>query len=103
MGRGKAVNGKPLTEIVVGTDAPEAELKQVFDPNVSLKITMGLTPKDNAMARIDNLMDIYTGKVDPDKFILILTEDKQIDYWSADVKEVEAWLKDQYMVDAKLK
>ena len=103
MGRGKAVNGKPLTEIVVGTDAPEAELKQVFDPSVSLKVTMGLTPKDNAMARIDNLMDIYTGKVDPDKFILILTEDKQIDYWSADVKEVEAWLKDQYMVEAKLK
>ncbi len=40
-GRGKMDNGKPLTEIVASVDFDEVEMKQVYDPNSSLKLSMG--------------------------------------------------------------
>lgn len=95
-GRGKAVNGVCETEILVSTDAPETELRDIYDPNKSLKVTMGLTPKDNAIARIDNLMDIYLGKVPQNEFLLIETFDKQIDYWNTSASEAAEWFNEQY-------
>ncbi len=95
-GRGKAVGGKCLTEILVSTDAPENELREIFDPTSSLKVTMGLTPKDNAIARIDNLMNIYLGKVPQDEFIVIETFDKEIDFWNTTPKEAADWFNEQY-------
>lgn len=96
-GRGKAVNGVPQTEILCSTDAPETELKYIYDSTSSLKITMGLTPKDNAIARIDNLFDIYTGKVAQDKYIEVKTFDFEIDYWNVDPKVAQDWFNEQYM------
>lgn len=96
-GRGKAVDGVPQTEILVSTDAPESELINLYDSTCSLKVTMGLTPKDNAIARIDNLMDIYTGAVAQDEYIEIPTYDFQIDYWNTDVKDAQDWYNEQYM------
>jgi len=95
-GRGKAVDGKCLTEILVSTDAPANELEEIFDPTSSLKITMGLTPKDNAIARIENLVDIYLGKVPQDEFLVIETYDKEIDYWNTTPEEAAAWFNEQY-------
>jgi ribose transport system substrate-binding protein len=95
-GRGVAVDGVPVTEILVSTDAPETELRDIYDPTKSLKVTMGLTPKDNAIARIDNLFDIYTGKTPQDEFLVIETYDKEIDYWNTSAAEAAAWFNEQY-------
>ena len=43
-GRGVMDNGVPLTEIVASVDFDETEYKQVYDPNSSLKLSMGLPP-----------------------------------------------------------
>ncbi len=64
-GRGKFDNGKPLTEIVASVDFDETEYKQVFDPNSSLKMSMGLPPVETGQGRIDLIMDIANCKVDP--------------------------------------
>ena len=47
-GRGKFDNGKPLTEIVASVDFDEVEMKLVYDPNSSLKLSMGLPPVETA-------------------------------------------------------
>ena len=62
-GRGKFDNGKPLTEIVASVDFDEVEMKQVYDPNSSLKLSMGLPPIETADGRIDLIMDVASGKV----------------------------------------
>jgi len=62
-GRGKFDNGKPLTEIVASVDFDEVEMKQVYDPNSSLKLSMGLPPVETARGRIDLIMDVASGKV----------------------------------------
>ena len=62
-GRGMMDNGKPLTEIVASVDFDEVEMKQVYDPNSSLKLSMGLPPIETGRGRIDLIMDIASGKV----------------------------------------
>jgi ABC-type sugar transport system substrate-binding protein len=62
-GRGKMDNGKPLTEIVASVDFDEVEMKSVYDPNSSLKFSMGLPPIETGRGRIDLIMDIVNGKV----------------------------------------
>ena len=96
-GRGKAVDGVPQTEIVASTDAPEQELMMLFDPTNSLKITMSMTPKDNALARIDNLVDIRLGNIPQDEFLIIYTSNKAIDFWNNKPEDVIAFFNDQYM------
>ncbi|MEW5956327.1 MAG: substrate-binding domain-containing protein, partial [Chloroflexota bacterium] len=61
-GRGKMDNGKPLTEIVCSVDFDEVEFKEVYDPNSSLKLSMGLPPIETARGRIDLIMDVASGK-----------------------------------------
>ena len=65
-GRGKMDNGKPLTEIVASVDFDEVEMKQVYDPNSSLKLSMGLPPIETSHGRIDLIMDVASGKVPTD-------------------------------------
>jgi hypothetical protein len=62
-GRGKFANGKPLTEIVAGVDFDATQLKQIYDPTSSLKLSMGLPPIETADGRIDLIMDVASGKV----------------------------------------
>lgn len=62
-GRGVFNNGKPLTEIVCSVDFDEVEFKSVYDPNSSLKLSMGLPPIETAQGRIDLIMDVKNGKV----------------------------------------
>ena len=96
-GRGKAEDGVCLTEIVVSTDAPEQEIIDIFDPTTSLKITMSMTPKDNAIARLDNLVDIRLGNVPQDELLIINTYDKAIDFWNTDPADAIAFFNEQYM------
>jgi ribose transport system substrate-binding protein len=102
-GRGKAVNGVPETEILVGTDATEAELVKIFDPSSSFKVTMGLTPRENAILKVDTIVKAYLGEIDPDKRQTIEATDKEIDYWSADIDEIQTWLEEEYMTEVNLK
>jgi len=95
-GRYKAVDGKPLTEIVVSTDAPESEIRDVYDPTKALKLTMGLTPKENAMARMDTLVGIYKGEIPQWELIEVVTYDYYIDFWSIPAADAVAWFNEQY-------
>jgi ABC-type sugar transport system substrate-binding protein len=62
-GRGKMNNGKALTEIVCACDFDEVQFKQVYDPNCSLKLSIGLPPIETGQGRIDLMMDVKNGKV----------------------------------------
>jgi ABC-type sugar transport system substrate-binding protein len=95
-GRGKAVDGKPATEILVGTDATGEEMKLLYDGSSSFKVTMGLTPKDNGKKIIDTIVAVMLGQIDPDKKVTIDTFDKEFDFWSTTIEDARTWYKDQY-------
>jgi hypothetical protein len=44
-------------------DFDESEYKQVYDPNSSLKLSMGLPPLETGRGRIDLIMDVASGKI----------------------------------------
>lgn len=99
LGRGKMDNGVPLTEILCSVDCPENELISIFDPNSSLKMSMGLPPKETAMVRIDTMMKIYTGELKQidENAETIYVPNKLIGYWSQkDVKEAVDWYNEQF-------
>jgi len=99
-GRGKADGSEEamcLTEIVCSTDAPEQEIKDLYDPSLSLKVTMSMTPKDNAIARIDNLVQIRLGQIDQYTYMEINTYDQELDYWNTKPEDAIAFFNDQYM------
>lgn len=98
-GRGLAVDGVPQTEILVGTDATEQELINIFDPTCSFKVTMGLTPKENGILKVDTLMKVYTGEIDPDTAEVINATDLEIDFWNSDIEDIQAWMEEEYMTE----
>ena len=98
LGRGKFSNGKPATEIVASVDFDSVEFEQVYDPNSSLKVSMGLPPVETARGRIDLIMDVANGKVEPkanpakEFFYKAYT----ISYWTMTKDEAAKWLKAQF-------
>jgi ABC-type sugar transport system substrate-binding protein len=102
-GRGKFDNGKPLTEIVASVDFDEVEMKSVYDPNSSLKLSMGLPPIETARGRIDLIMDIASGKVSPTSqpaeefFYKAYT----ISYWTMPREDTVKWLNEQFGTNVK--
>jgi ABC-type sugar transport system substrate-binding protein len=102
-GRGKAKDGVPLTEIIVGTDAPQSELVKVFDPNSSFKITQGLTPKENAILKVDTMMAMIKGEIPMDKEKVVDAHDMEIDYWNSNIDDTQKWLEEQYFTKIDLK
>ncbi len=98
LGRGKFDNGKPLTEIVASVDFDAVEHEHVFDPNSSLKVSMGLPPVETARGRIDLIMDVVNGKVDmksdpaEEHFYKAYT----ISYWSMEEGDAKSWLETQF-------
>jgi ABC-type sugar transport system substrate-binding protein len=97
-GRGKFNNGKPLTEIVCSVDFDEVEIKEVYDPNCSLKLSMGLPPIETARGRIDLIMDIKNGKVkmtdQPAKEFFYKAYN--ISYWTMSRPDAVKWLNTQF-------
>jgi ABC-type sugar transport system substrate-binding protein len=97
-GRGKFDNGKPLTEIVASVDFDEVEYKQVFDPNSSLKMSMGLPPLETGRGRIDLIMDVAAGKIP------MATDPAQEEFykaynvspWTMSEAEAVEWLNTQF-------
>jgi ribose transport system substrate-binding protein len=102
-GRGKAKDGKCLTEIVVGTDATEAELIKVFDPQSSFKITQGLQPAVNGAAEVDLMVKIKKGEIQMTEYIVVDTYNKFISYWDTSLDEAQKFLSYQYFSEVDLK
>jgi ABC-type sugar transport system substrate-binding protein len=97
-GRGKFDNGKPLTEIVSSVDFDEVEFKQVYDPNSSLKLSMGLPPIETSHGRIDLIIDVLSGKVDPtsqpaEEFFY---KAYNISFWTMPEADAAEWLNTQF-------
>jgi ABC-type sugar transport system substrate-binding protein len=97
-GRGKMDNGTPLTEIVCSVDFDEVEMKSVYDPSSSLKLSMGLPPIETARGRIDLIMDIKNGKVEmtsqpAEEFFY---KAYNISYWTMPREEAVTWLNTQF-------
>jgi ABC-type sugar transport system substrate-binding protein len=102
-GRGKFVNGKPATEIVCSVDFDEVEMKSVYDPNTSLKLSMGLPPIETARGRIDLIMDVKNGKVKPtaqpaQEFFY---KAYNISFWTMPRADAVKWLNDQFGTTVK--
>ena len=102
-GRGKFKNGKPLTEIVCSVDFDEVEMKSLYDPNSSLKLSMGLPPKETARGRIDLIMDVKSGKVQQvsqpaQEFFY---KAYNISYWTMSRAKAVKWLNDQFGTSVK--
>ena len=103
VGRGKMDNGEPLSEIVSSINFDETEYKQVYDPNSSLKLSMGLPPKETARGRIDLIMDVKNGTVAPtaqpavEKFYKAY----DISYWTMPRAGAATWLNDQFGTNIK--
>ncbi|MFN2209396.1 MAG: substrate-binding domain-containing protein [Candidatus Promineifilaceae bacterium] len=97
-GRGTMDNGVPTTEIVASVDFDEVEYNEMYDPNSSLKLSMGLPPKETARGRIDLIMDIASGKTaqisDPAEEFFY--EAFNINYWDWPQEKAAAWLNDQF-------
>ena len=56
-------NGVPTTEIVVSVDCPVSELKAIYDPNSSLKMSLGLPPIQTSEKIIDIIVGVYLGEI----------------------------------------
>jgi hypothetical protein len=97
-GRGVMENGVPLTEIVASVDFDEVEYKEVYDPNSSLKLSMGLPPVETARGRIDLIMDIATGKVDPTSQPAkeYFYKAYNISFWTMAEADAAGWLNTQF-------
>ena len=98
LGRGKFADGKPLTEIVASVDFDAVEFEQVFDPNSSLKVSMDLPPLETAQGRIDLIMDVLDGKVEPksDPAQEYFYKAYTISYWSMEKEDAQNWLNAQF-------
>jgi hypothetical protein len=98
VGRGKFDNGKPLTEIVASVDADEIEIKSIYDPNSSLKLSMGLPPIETGRGRIDLIFDIAAGKVAPssqpaEEFFY---KAYNVSFWTMSEDDAIQWLNEQF-------
>jgi ABC-type sugar transport system substrate-binding protein len=102
-GRGKAVKGKPVSEIVIGTDATEGELLKLFNPSSSFKITQGLQPSVNAKTECDLLMKLINGEKAWDQWEVVDTFDKFMSYWSMKVEDGTKFLQQEYFSKVDLK
>ena len=98
LGRGTFDNGTPLTEIVASVDFDSVEFDQVYDPNSSLKLSMGLPPVETAQGRIDLIMDVVNGDVaastnPAEEFFY---KAYTVSYWTMPEADAQQWLDDQF-------
>jgi ABC-type sugar transport system substrate-binding protein len=102
-GRGKFDNGKPLTEIVASVDFDEVEMKEVYDPNSSLKLSMGLPPVETARGRIDLIMDVLNGKVAPTSTPAeeYFYKAYNVSFWTMPREDAVTWLNSQFGTNVK--
>ncbi|NKB53365.1 MAG: substrate-binding domain-containing protein [Rhizobiaceae bacterium] len=98
LGRGKFKDGKPVTEIVASVDFDTVEFGQIYDPNSSLKVSMGLPPVETAQGRIDLVMDVVKGKVPSSSKTAeeFFYKAYTISYWTMPEADAKTWLEAQF-------
>jgi ribose transport system substrate-binding protein len=102
-GRGKAKNGKPLTEIFVGTDGSEGEMLKIADPTSSFKLTMALAPAENAKILFDTLEKIVNGEIDMYSDYFTVVHDILINGWDMDLDEMQKFIEYEYFSKLDIK
>lgn len=102
-GRGQAKDGIPETELFVGTDGSEQEAIKIYDPESSLKLTMALSPKNNAKAHLQTLIKMINGEVQADSDYEVEVTDVVMDYWNTSVEDFQTFLTDEYFSTIDLK
>jgi ABC-type sugar transport system substrate-binding protein len=98
LGRGTFDDGTPVTEIVASVDFDSVEFDQVYDPNSSLKLSIGLPPVETAQGRIDLIMDVINGDVEAtsDPAEEYFYKAYPISYWTMAQEEAQQWLDAQF-------
>lgn len=98
LGRGTFEDGKPVTEIVASVDFDSVEFDGVYDPESSLKLSMGLPPIETAQGRIDLIMDVINGDVaataDPAEEFFYKAY--PISFWTMPEADASEWLGAQF-------
>lgn len=102
-GRGQAEDGIPKTELFVGTDGSEQEAIKIYDPDSSLKLTMALSPKNNAKVHLQTLIKMMDGEIEPTSDYEVEVTDVVMDYWSTSIDDFQAFLTDEYFSTIDLK
>lgn len=102
-GRGTMKNGVPTTEIVCSVDFDEVEMKSVYDPNSSLKLSMGLPPIETSHARIDSLFAIKDGTLKQVSQPAVETYCKayNISFYTMTRDDAVKWLNEQFGTSVK--
>ena len=103
-GRGTMDNGVPTTEIVASVDFDEVEYNQIYDPNSSLKLSMGLPVVETARGRIDLIMDVAKGDVartnqPAEEFFYPAFN---MSYWTTPQAEAAQWLNEQFGAEVEV-
>lgn len=97
-GRGKMKDGVPTTEIVCSVDCPVSELKDIFNPESSLKASLGLPPIGTSEAIIDMIVKVYLGEInqvsDPSEEIFGPVQ--VVDAWNMKLADALKWYNDQF-------
>ena len=77
---------------MASVDFDSVEFEQVYDPNSSLKVSMGLPPIETARGRIDLIMDVANGKVEPnaDPAKEFFYKAYTVSYWTMPKEEAAA-------------
>lgn len=97
-GRGTMDNGVPKTEIVVSVDCPVSELKEIFNPNSSLKMSLGLPPIQTSEKIIDIIVGVYLGEIaqvsSPAEELF--GDVYPVDFYKLKLADVIAWYNQQF-------
>jgi ribose transport system substrate-binding protein len=103
IGRGKAVNGIPQTELIASVDGTEAEMLKIFDPSSALKMTMGLSPKANGYAVVDTIMKVINGQIPREGETIVTTQNKIIDFYNMSIDDAQKFLTEEHKSKLDLK
>lgn len=99
VGRGKAVDGVPQTELFVGTNGSEVEAEKLFDPSSALKLTQALQPKANASAVLDTMYKVFSGEIGMHDDLIVDAHNIVFTYWDSPIEDYEQFMVDEYAAE----
>ena len=97
-GRGTMDNGVPTTEIVCSVDCPVSELKDIFNPNSSLKASLCLPPIGTSEAIIDMIVKVIKGEIDQvsDPAEEVFGPVQVVDFWTMKLDDALSWYNKEF-------
>jgi ABC-type sugar transport system substrate-binding protein len=63
LGRGKMVDGKPVSEFIFGWDGNEEQIVLIADQTCSFKFSVAINPKSNAKAWLEAAIKVIKGEI----------------------------------------